>query len=242
MMEYLVQLQSTVYAQIGIFLILGASYLISQRKLPTFRIVGFAVIRLAIIIALFIYLFLNWSSEVNPSLRNASVLGMFVVNLYMLWQVILIRMELPYRQALEACAENPHKAGLFQNVIRTGKRFYNMRYFWQALVSGGSIQRFLHGIALEQLRYDFKRIFQKYGVGKDIINFQMAMAFLRKRLAKDDFPPEFKEAMEKVIDEFSTHAWIQEQMNNFLTIVVETPEELYGSEWADEWQKIIKSS
>ncbi len=242
MMEYLVKLQSTVYAQVGIFLLLVVLYFLSERKLPTFRIVGFAVMRIVLIVALFIYLFLNWSSEVNPSLRNASVWGMFIVNLYMVWQVILTRMELPYREALEACGKNPDKPELFQNVIRTGRRFYNMRYFWQALVSGGSIQRFLHGIALEQLRYDFKRIFQKHGVSKDIINFQMAMAFLRKRLAKDDFPPEFKEAMEKVIDEFSQHLWVREQMNDFLTIVVESPEELYGSEWAAEWQEIVKSS
>jgi hypothetical protein len=109
MVEYLVKLQSTVYAQIGIFLFLAAVYLVSQRKLPTFRIVGFAVMRIVLIVALFIYLFLNWSSEVNPSLHNASVLGMFIVNLYMVWQVILTRMELPYRKALEACAENPAK-------------------------------------------------------------------------------------------------------------------------------------
>jgi 4-amino-4-deoxy-L-arabinose transferase-like glycosyltransferase len=242
MTEYLVKFQTKVYAQVGIFLVLVALYFMSQRKLPTYRLVSFAMVRIVAAIVVFIYLFLNWSSEVNPTLRNASVLGMFVVNLYMLWQVVLTRMELPYREALEACGQNPDQPSLFQDVIRTGKRFYNMRYFWQALFSGSSIKRFLHGIALEQLRFDFKRIFQQHGVSQDIINFAMTMAFLRRQLAKAQLPPEVKESMERAIAEFSQHPWIKEEMNNFLAIVVETPEELYGSEWAEEWQKIISAA
>jgi hypothetical protein len=242
MTEFLVKFQTTVYAQVGIFVVLTALYFMSQRKLPTHRLVSFAMVRIVVANVIFIYLLLNWSSEVNPTLRNASVMGMFVVNLYMLWQVVLTRMELPYREALEACGQNPDQPGLFQDVIRTGKRFYNMRYFWQALFSGGSIKRFLHGIALEQLRFDFKRIFQKHGVSQDIINFAMAMAFLRKQLAKAQLPAEVKDSTERAIAEFSQQPWIKEEMNTFLTIVVEAPEELYGSEWAEEWQKIISSA
>ncbi|MBW1991965.1 MAG: hypothetical protein JRI59_07610 [Deltaproteobacteria bacterium] len=229
MFQYLVELHSTVYAQIVLFLILGAFYLFSQRRLHPFRILAVAVIRLAIVVALFIYLFLNWSSEVNPSLREASVLGMFLINLYMLWHVVLIRMELPYREALEACAQDPGSPELFHNVVRTGRRFYNMRYFPLSLVSGGSIKRFLHGIAVEQLRHDFRHILQKRGVSLDI-DFQMAHFFLKRRLHEEDYPPEFKNFMDKVIDNFFSHAWIQEEMNRFLSAVLESPEELYRSE------------
>lgn len=242
MTEFLVKFQTTVYAQVIIFTVLSTLYFLVQRKLPMYRLVSFATVRLIAATVVFFYLFLNWSSEVNPTLRNASVFGMFVVNLYILWQVMLTRVEQPYREALEACGQNPEQPGLFQDVIRTGRRFYNMRYFWQALFSGGSIKRFLHSIALEQLRFDFKRIFRKHGVSQDIINATMAMAFLRKQLDKAPLPAEAKDAAERAITDFSRHPWIKEEMDNFLNIVVETPEELYGSEWAEEWQKIISST
>jgi hypothetical protein len=242
MMEFLVKFQSTVYAQIGLFLVLAALYLISQRKLPTFRIMGFAVIRLVIVSALFLYLFLNWSSEVNPSLRNASVMGIFIVNLYTLWQVILTRMELPYRLALDACGRQPKNSENFRHMVQAGKRFYYLRYFWQALVSGSSIQRFLHGVAREQVRYDLQKSLHQHGSGKRVINFQMQMAFLKRQLSEDDtFPQEFREVIVKAIDDFANHRWIEEQVDAFLLLATESPEDLISSSWAEEWQKIMKT-
>lgn len=241
-MEFLVKIQSTIYAQIGIFIILLLAYYFFQRKLPRFRLFSVALLRGVVVIAIFIYLFMNWSSEVNPTLRNASVLGMFVVNLYMLWQVILARMEFPYRDALEACSREPENPKHFYNMVNSGKRFYYMRYFWHALFGGGSLHRILHGIAREQVTYDFQRIFRDQGKEKRIINFQMAMAFLRKQLAEDEsYPQEFKEAMEKSIAEFSSHSWIEEHTNKFLVMVLDTPEVLLSPEWASDWEKIIKS-
>lgn len=240
-MQFMLGLESTVYVQVGIFITLGALYLIFQRKLPTFRFLSFAMLRLAAVIAFFIYLFLNWSSEVNPSLRHGSVLGLFIVNLYLLWHVILTSLELPYRQALDAYSRNPENPELFQNVLRMGKRFYGMRHLWQALVSGGSIWHFLRSITLEHLRADLRRIFHKHGVSQGIFNFQMARAFLKKQLVAEDFPSDFKELMEKVIQDFSGHPWIEEQMNKFLNTLVESPEDLLDK-WAGIWRKDLQAS
>jgi hypothetical protein len=242
MMEFLITFQSTIYAQIGLFLGLAALYVSSQRKLPAFHVLSFAVVRLAMTVALFLYLFLNWSSEVNPSLRNASVWGMFFVNLYLLWQIILTRLELPYRLALGACGRQPDNPDNFRLVVQTGRRYYHVRHFWQALISGSSIHRFLHGVAREQVRDDLHKALHQYGPGKQIINFQMQTAFLKRQLDDDEnLPQEVREALGKAVDEFAGHQWIEEQVDHFLFLATESPEELISSSWAEEWQKIMKS-
>lgn len=242
MMEFLISFQSTIYAQIGLFLGLTAIYVSSQRKLPTFHVLSFASVRLAMTSALFLYLFLNWSSEVNPSLRNVSVWGMFLVNLYLFWQIILTRLELPYRLALEACGRKPDNPDNFRLVVQTGKRYYHARHFWQALVSGSSIQRFLHGVSREQVRDDLHKSLHQYGPGKQIINFQMQIAFLKRQLGEDEsLSQELADAIGQAVDEFASHQWLEEQVDYFLFMATESPEELISSSWAEEWQKIMKA-
>lgn len=228
------------YVQIAVFLGFVTLYLITHRRLHAFRLFSFAAVRIVFLVALFIYLFLNWSSEVNPSLRNASVLGMFIVNLYMLWQVILTRLELTYRLALEACGRNPDNRELIHRVVAAGKRFFYTRYFWQALVSGISLQRFLQGVAREEVRYDLQKALRQHSPGRQIINFQMQMAYLKKQLSEDEsFPQEFKDVMIKAIDDSSGHPWIKEQMNRFLAQAMEAPEELVDSSWSGAWEKTV---
>ncbi len=238
MFAFLKAIESSVYVQIGTFVILVPIYFFSQRRLPSRMTFGISMVRLAILVLIFSYLTLTWSSEVNPSLRSGSVLGMFILNLFFLWQIIVARKEIPYRQALEAATQEPFQASNFHQVVQLGKRYYYYRHFWHGLLSGLSPSRFLHAIASEQIRHDVKNSLSAHGMEKNLITFPMEMAFLRKQLADDEtLPAEFKEVMGKVIDEFANHPWVEEHVNRFLSLVMENPGDLLSPEFTSELEK-----
>jgi hypothetical protein len=242
MLDYLIRVEFTVYAQIAIFLGLVILNYHVARQLPTRLFFGFTVFKNIIIMVIFLYFFLNWSTAVNPSLRTASVLGMSITNLFMLWQVILNRAEVPYQRALNACAKEPEVLGPCKEIVSKGKLFYYLRYLWHSLFSGNFPGKFLHDIAAEQIRYDIQTAFQKHGIEKNLINFQMQLTFLRRKLSEDEtLPLEFKEFMGKVISQFEQHPWIEEHVNEFLHMIIVSPEKLFGSEWASTWQEGFKS-
>jgi hypothetical protein len=241
MFDFLFRMEASVYIQV-IILILLLAYFFGYRKDPRHLVSGVSVLRTITLVLIFFYFLWNWASSVSPALRNVSVLGMFIINLYMLWNVILTRLERPYRDALEACGQNLGKPEEIQTVWRTGKTFAYVRYFPQALFSGSSPFKFLHGIAAEQVRQDLKEVLHRHGISKDLISLQTQVTFLKDRLAADEtLPPEFKETMLKAIAQFSQHPWIEEQVNQFLTTVQENPETLIRPGEAAGLEEIIQS-
>jgi hypothetical protein len=88
------------------------------------------------------------------------------------------------------------------------------------------------------VRYDLKTVFLEHGTQKEFVSLKMQLAFLRDRLNHDDtMPPEFKARFRQAIDDFGSHAWIEEQVNSFLGQVIDTPESLFASPWAVEVEK-----
>jgi Ca2+/Na+ antiporter len=231
MLDTLLHLESSVYIQVGLLVIL-LLYFFTHRKAPRHLVSGLSLARTLGIFLLFVYLLWNWASAVSPQLRTASILGMCLVNLYMVWNVVLTRLERPYRDALEACGRAGGKAEGMEQAWRTGKRFYYWRYFTQGLFSGHP-GRFLNNLAGEQVREDLKSTFHRLGVKQNFLTLKTLVAYLKKQLAQDDtLPQDFRTAMAKVMENFAGHAWIEVRVNQFLTEMLESPEKLFSPEWA----------
>ena len=63
---------------------------------------------------------------------------------------------------------------------------------------------------------------------------------MKSRLASDEnLPADFKEVMEKSIDDLTKHPWIEEQVNEFLRIATEAPEDLHFPEWMASFKKTV---
>jgi len=232
MTDYLIQVNFNVFAQVGV-LILLLGYFFLHRKDPRHQVSGLSLVRTLVVVLLFAYLLVNYSSQITPGLRHASVVGLFLINLYMIWNVVLTLLERPYRDALEACSKAPGHAAELAAAWRTGKRFYSWHYFFQALFSGGSPGLFLKSLAGHQVREDLNRSFQKHGVHQEFVSLKSLVIYLRKQLAQEEtLPQEFKETMDQVVTEFANHPWIEEQVNKFLVLMLESPEELFYPELA----------
>ena len=241
MADLLLKLELNIFIQVAVFLLLLV-YLFIHRKDPRHLMSALSLLRTLVLVILFVYLLLNYASEIPPELRLGSVLGMSLINLYMLWNAILIRLERPYRVALEACAQTPGNMEALKGAWLAGKRFYSVLYFLKGLFSGGSIRRFLNNVAGHQVREDLKDSFQKQGVHQEFVSLRIMVGYLKKQLAKDDtLPAEFKGAMEKVVADFAGHPWIEDQVNQFLNLVLASPEVLFYPEWAADQEGVGKS-
>lgn len=237
MLDYFIQFDFNVFVQVGVFLLLLV-YLAIHRKDPHHLMSGLSLFRTLILILLFLYLLLNYASEIPPSLRTSSLFGMFLINLYMLWNAVLTRLERPYRLALVACAQAPGKVETLKSAWQAGKHFYSVRYFLKALFSGGAIRPFLNNLASHQVREDLKNSFQKQGVHQEFISLKTLVSYLQKQLAQDDtLPQEFKGSMDKAIADFTVHPWIAEQINQFLNLVLASPEVLFYPEWSADQEQ-----
>lgn len=233
MLDFLINIEFTFYAQIAIFLVLIVYNFHIARQLPNRLFVGFEIFKNIIMIIIFIYFFLNWSTVVNPTLRTASIIGMSIINLFLFWHVILNRIELPYRLSFNKCIKEPKEISCYKSLVSNGKHYYYLRYFWRSLLSGKLPGKFLHDLAAEQIRYDIQTALQKHGITQNIVNFKMQLAFLRQKLSEDEtLPFDFKEMMEKTISNFEQHPWIEVQVNEFLQMAIVSPEKLFASELA----------
>lgn len=233
MLDFLIRFESTFYAQVAIFLVLIVYNFHVARQLPNRLSLGFEIFKNIIMIIIFLYFFLNWSTVVNPSLRSASILGMFIINLFLLWHVIQNRAEFPYQVALNACIKEPKDIDNYKVLVTKGKHYYYLRYFFRSFFSGRLPGKYLHDLASEQIRYDVQSAFQKHGIMQNLVNAKMQTAFLRQKLSEDEtLPPDFKEMMEKAISQFEQHPWIEKQVNEFLETIVVSPEKLFASELA----------
>ncbi|MFP3866940.1 MAG: hypothetical protein ACLFUU_02105 [Desulfobacteraceae bacterium] len=227
MVGSIVNLLSSAYIQV-VLLFLLLAYFFGHRNDPRHIASRLGLVRTIILVLLFIYFLWNWSSEIPPSLRNTSVLGMFIINLFLIKNVGLSRMERPYRDALKELAQEPDNQEHLDNIWQTGKRFYYFRYFITSLFSGSSPKQFLHGIATERVQEDIKNIFSRSGKAKQLISCQTLTAFLQERLIKDQLlPPELKESIRQTIEQLTQHAWLQDQVNEFLNTAIEAPEKLH---------------
>jgi hypothetical protein len=85
MFDFLYNLEFSILAQVAFFVILITAYYLLQRKLPTYHFFGLATFHTVGLILVFILIIINWSSEVNPSLRTINVLLMSIINIYLVW-------------------------------------------------------------------------------------------------------------------------------------------------------------
>jgi hypothetical protein len=230
------------YIQIVIFFLLGA-YFVRHRSDPRLVVSGVRLIRVIILLIIFLYFTLTWGSLIVPSLRAISVFGMFIINIYLFYYLLLARMERPYRDTLTALSQDPEKVEAFHGVWGRGRKFYYFYYFMHSLFSGSNPFRFLHEMATNRVRDDIKDELRRLGVEKKLISLKLMVGFLKNNLAVDgNLPADFKEVMGKIIDDLDKHPWIEEQVNEFLRIALETPEDLHFPEWTSAFEKYTGGS
>jgi hypothetical protein len=230
------------YIQIVIFFLLGA-YFVKHRRDPRMVVSGVRLIRVIILLIIFLYFTLTWGSLIVPSLRAISVFGMFIINIYLFYYLLLARMERPYRDALTALTQNPEKDETFHGVWSHGRKFYYFYYVTHSLFSGSNPFRFLHEMATDRVRDDIKDELRRLGVEKKLISLNLMVGFLKNRLAADgNLPADFKEVMGKIIDDLLKHPWLEEQVNEFLLIAMESPEDLHFPAWTSAFEKYTSAS
>jgi hypothetical protein len=230
------------YIQLVIFFLLGA-YFVKHRRDPRMVVSGVRLIRVIILLVIFLYFTLTWGSLIVPSLRAISVFGMFIINIYLFYSLLLARMERPYRDTLTALSQNPEKVEAFQGVWGRGRKFYYFYYFLHSLFSGSNPFRFMKEMATDRVRNDIKDELRRLGVEKKLISLNLMVGFLKNRLAADEnLPADFKEVMGKSIDDLEKHPWIEEQVNEFLRVAMETPEDLHFPEWTSAFGKYTSVS
>ena len=233
----IVSFLGSAYIQLVIFFLLGA-YFVRHRRDPRMVVSGVRLIRVIILLIIFLYFTLTWGSLIVPSLRAISVFGMFIINLYLFYYLLLARMERPYRDTLTALSQNPEQDDTFHGVWSHGKKFYYFYYFIHSLFSGSNPFRFMKEMATDRVRDDIKDELRRLGVEKKLISLKLMVGFLKNRLAVDEnLPPDFKEVMGTIIDDLEKHPWIEEQVNEFLSIAMESPEDLHFPEWTSAFEK-----
>ena len=86
------------------------SWLLSiSAKILALVVFGRQVVRTLILVVIFFYFMFVWVSAINPTLRAISIFGMFVINLFMAYNLLLARLERPYRDALKPMTQEPDK-------------------------------------------------------------------------------------------------------------------------------------
>jgi hypothetical protein len=202
---------------------------------------GISLLKVVILVIVFIYFAwmpIVWPSLIPASMLTLSVFGMFTVNFYFLYSLILARIERPYREALATLAREPEKHEIFQEIWNYGRRFYYFNYSFQSLFSGTNPLRFLDDIANDRVRDDIKNELRRLGVEKKLISLNLMVGFMNNRRACDEsLPEDFKAVMAKIIDDLGQHPWIEEQVNEFLRITLETPEDLHFPEWTSAFEQ-----
>jgi hypothetical protein len=228
------------FIELIIFILLMTYFVIHRHDK---RLLMSGVSRLKVLMLLVIFIYFAWMPIVWPSLipssmRTLSVFGMFAVNFYFLYSLILARIERPYREALANLAQEPKKPEIFREIWNSGKRFYYYDYIFQSLFSGANPFRFLSDIANDRVRDDIKNELRRLGVEQKLISLNLMVGFMKDRLACDEnLPADFKAVMEKIIDDLGQHPWIEEQVSEFLRIAVETPEDLHFPEWTSAFEQ-----
>jgi hypothetical protein len=239
MFQSVLDFLSSAYVEIVILALLLV-YFFKQRREPRLMASGIRLVRTIIIVIIFAYFTFIWASTVEPSLRHLSVFGMFLVNLIFLYHLILGRLERPYRDALDGLTQEPKKHDILREVWQTGKRFYYLRYSLGSLFSGANPFHFLSEIANDRVRDDIKDTLRRSGVEKKLISLKLMIGFMKTRMASDqNLPADFKVVMGKTLDDLEKHPWLEEQVNEFLRLATESPEDLHFPEWMAAFEKNV---
>lgn len=241
MLQSLIDVLSSAYVEIVILIFLLVGFIMHRRD-PRLVVSGIRIVRTILVVLIFFYFMFIWASTVQPTLRSISVFGMFLVNVFMLYNLILARLERPYRDALTQMTKEPERHELIHEVWRYGKRFYYLRHAWSSLFSGANPFHYLHDLATDRVRDDIKDTLRQYGVEKRMITLTMMAAYLKSRIAcNETMPVDFKDLMDKAIDNFAKHPWIQEQGTEFLRLAAERPEDLHFPEWMSQFNACVKA-
>jgi hypothetical protein len=241
MLQGLVSILSSAYVEILILAVL-LLFFIMMRRDPRLVVSGLRIVRTLLVILIFLYFMFIWASTVQPTLRGISVFGMFLVNLFMFYNLILARFERPYRDALAAMTAEPGRHDLIHGVWHNGRRFYYLRHAWSSLFSGVNPLHFLHTLATDRVRDDMKDTLRRYGVEQKIITLETMAAYLKSEIACDQtMPADFQDLVLKSIDDFANHPYIQEKSNEFLQLATERPEDLHFPEWMDKFDACVRT-
>jgi hypothetical protein len=64
------------------------------------------------------------------------------------------------------------------------------------------------------------------------------ISFLEARLAQEELlPQEFKDLVTKELQDFQKHPWVEDQINEYMRLALETPEKIHNPEWSRLWEK-----
>ncbi len=201
-------------------------FLLSRRRDQTVVAARPRLVRLVILALTFFYFLWSQSSLVLPSLRNVNLLGMIIINLMLVWQICNIYLERPYRRALEAFGQEPQNRALLEGAWQSGQRFYYSFFLAAALLSGSLPWRFLAENARDHVRADMAEILARFGKRQGFVSLKALLAFLRGRLQSDLLPAEFREVMTTLLSQMDQHPWLEEQINEYLNLILESPENL----------------
>ncbi len=241
MLDNLINTFASPFVEIGLLILLLLAFL-THRKDPRLAISGISIVQVLLLLLVFLYLMFVWSSTVQPTLRGVSIFGMFIVNLVLLYRFILARLLRPYHNALSVMTQEPEKSELIQQVWRTGKRFYYARYTWSALFSGANPVSFLHEMARDRVRDDIRDSLRRFGLERRMLSLSSLVAYLKSRIGCDKtMPADFQNLILQAIDDFAKHPYIQEQVNEFLRLAAESPEELNFPEWIAKFESCLNS-
>jgi Ca2+/Na+ antiporter len=240
MFQYVVSILGSPFIEVIIFILLVV-YFVIHRHDRHMVVSGIRMLQVAVLAVIFFYFTwmpLAWASLIPPSLRVISVCGMFVINFYFLYSLILARMERPYRDALANLIREPKKHEIFREIWSSGKKFYYICYIFQSLFSGANPFHFLRNLANDRVRDDIKDALRQMGVEKKLVTLSLMIGFMKSRLAGDqNLPADFKEVMGNTLDDLLKHPWLEEQVNDFLRIATETPEEIHFPEWTAAFEQ-----
>jgi hypothetical protein len=156
----------------------------------------------------------------------------------MVYNLVLTRLERPYRDALAAYGREPQQHENMHRVWQAGKKFFYVHYVVSSLFAGGSPLKFLHAVAIERVRADIQDTLKHHGVEHRLVSLQTMVAYLRNLADSDpDLPQDFKDLLNKSIQQFAGHPWIEEQVDRFLQVATETPEDLHYPEWQESLEE-----
>jgi hypothetical protein len=237
MWNFLFNTLSIAYVQL-VILCLFIWYFLAHRRDARMQVSRVGFIRMVILLLIFTYFLLSWASGIRPALAEAAVFGMFVINLFFLYSLILSRLERPYRDALAAYCHDPQSQSNLDDIWSFGKRFYYLRHFFSSIMSGESPTRFLHEVTISRIRDDVQACLRQQGLTRQFISLKGMLAYLENRLAQEELlPPEFKEVVKKELNDFQKHPWVEDQINEYLKMALENPEKIHNPEWSLRWEK-----
>lgn len=227
MLNQLAQMDMSIYFQSIFFLIITSLLMRLHWKIGSVLHITVHSLRYMLFVLVFLYLFLNWASDVNPSLRNSSILIMTLINIYLLWNLGAAALELPYRRSLRSCVEGVCTTIDLEQAFTSGKRYYGFRFFWSALTSGMAPWHYLSSVAAERTRDDLHRVFISLDPKSSVFGSNLYFHFLKHQLCSDkSMAADKRLERQRAIEALSRDAWMSEKTGAFLHHLLASPQDL----------------